>query len=483
MARTAGRDLSPSVIRKVLFFLFISQPLLDILSYWSVPLGIPEGVSIALRAAVFLGFGVFGFLVSERRRLYLLFGAAGVLLLAGHAAACMQAGYQDPLSDLINFIRVIQLPLFAGCLISCLRRDRRCVRSIENGLMMNYWIITLSVMLSLLTRSASATYGESGYGIIGWFGTTNAQSSILSMLVPIVVVLQYRKRIFPLFCLTAATGFAQLFFVGTRLAFLTIAVTFAGLVLTALITKNTAKKYLFALGLLCLACFAFVRQSPMYLHQTHYAEAMESKQSDSARMIREGTTLPQDFTPVAPEDEPKEVDEESLEMIYGFYAKELCDRFGTERVMEQYGRTRDISAITATRQVKINYCRLLLEELPPLSRWFGIELSRMHYNGFNYDVENDFHGIRFLYGYMGLAMMLAFLGYFVWLIVQALARSLRRAFTLEAGAFGMAFLLALVYAYHTAGILRRPNASFYLSVILAVIFYLVRLRRWESEAL
>ena len=67
--------------------------------------------------------------------------------------------------------------------------------------------------------------------------------------------------------------------------------------------------------------------------------------------------------------------------------------------------------------------------------------------------------------------------------MQALARSLRRAFTLEAGAFGMAFLLALVYAYHTAGILRRPNASFYLSVILAVIFYLVRLRRWESEAL
>ena len=73
-------------------------------------------------------------------------------------------------------------------------RPQYSARTVEKGLMLNYWIITLSVVLSLLTRSSSATYGESGYGIIGWFGTTNSQSSILSMLVPIVVVLQYHRR-------------------------------------------------------------------------------------------------------------------------------------------------------------------------------------------------------------------------------------------------------------------------------------------------
>ena len=483
MARTTGRPVSPALIRKILFLLFISQPLLDMLSYWSVPLGIPEAVSIALRAALFVSFGAFGFWISNRKKLYLAFGFAALLLLCGHIIACAQAGYQDPLSDLINFIRVAQLPLFACCLISCLRKDRRCIRAIEKGLMLNYWIITLSVVLSLLTRSSSATYGESGYGIIGWFGTTNSQSSILSMLVPVVVILQYRKRIFPLFCLTAITGFAQLYFVGTRLAFLTIGVTFLGLVITALITKNIARKYLIALGLFCAVCFGCIRLSPMYLHQTHYTDSMASKQSDSARMIREGTTLPQDFTPVAPEDEPEQVDEETLEMVYGFYAKGLCDRFGAERVIQRYHATRDISVITNTRQMKLNYCSMLLDELPPLSRWFGIELSRMTYNGFNYDVENDFHGIRYLYGIVGLVCLLAFLGYFCWLIVQALISRFRTVFTLEAGAVGMAFLLAMVYAYHTAGILRRPNASFYLSVILAWIYYMTRLRERESEAL
>ena len=302
------------------------------------------------------------------------------------------------------------------------------------------------------------------------------------MLVPIVIVLEYLKRIFPLFCLTAIAGFAQLYFVGTRLAFLTIPITCIGLVITAFITKNVSRRYLLALGLICALCLVFVKQSPMYRNQTHYNAAMESKQSDSSRMIREGTTLPQDFTPVAPEDEPEEVDEQTLEMIYNFYAKELCSRFGTERVMARYGYTRDISAITATRQVKINYCEMLLEELPASSRWFGIERSRMICNGFNYDAENDFHGICFLYGYVGLAMLIAFLAYFGWLIIKSLLSDFRHVFTLEAAGVGMAFLLALVYAYHTAGLLRRPNASFYLSAILAYIYYLVKLRRSGNEA-
>ena len=125
---------------------------------------------------------------------------------------------------------------------------------------------------------------------------------------------------------------------------------------------------------------------------------------------------------------------------------------------------------------------MLMEELPHLSRFFGIELSRMTYNDFNYDAENDFHGIYFLYGYAGLGMMLLFLAYFVWQIIRSLIRDFKGTFTLEAGAIGMAFLLAMVYAYHTAGILRRPNASFYLSVILAYVYYLVRLRRRGNEA-
>ena len=36
-------------------------------------------------------------------------------------------------------------------------------------------------------------------------------------------------------------------------------------------------------------------------------------------------------------------------------------------------------------------------------------------------------------------------------------------------------------AYFTAGVLRRPNSSFYLSVVLAVIFYLVCIKKYDDD--
>ena len=113
---------------------------------------------------------------------------------------------------------------------------------------------------------------------------------------------------------------------------------------------------------------------------------------------------------------------------------------------------------------------MLLDEQPVTSRLFGMELGRMAFDGEIYDVENDFHGICFLYGWVGLAMMVAFIGYFLYLIVKCLIKDFRKYFTVEAGAFGIGLCLCLVYAYFTAGVLRRPNASIYMSVLLAAVY-------------
>ena len=93
-----------------------------------------------------------------------------------------------------------------------------------------------------------------------------------------------------------------------------------------------------------------------------------------------------------------------------------------------------------------------------------------------FDVENDFHGIYYLYGMVGLALFAAFLLYFAVLIVRALLQNFKEYMTPEAGAFGISLCLLLLHVYCTAGVLRRPNASFYLSVVLAVIYYLVNMR-------
>ena len=70
-----------------------------------------------------------------------------------------------------------------------------------------------------------------------------------------------------------------------------------------------------------------------------------------------------------------------------------------------------------------------------------------------------FHGICFLYGWEGLAMMVAFIGYFLYLIVKCLIKDFRKYFTVEAGAFGIGLCLCLVNAYFTFAVRWwRPNA-------------------------
>ena len=124
-----------------------------------------------------------------------------------------------------------------------------------------------------------------------------------------------------------------------------------------------------------------------------------------------------------------------------------------------------------------------MEHSPTSARLFGVELDRFTVNGNIYDVENDLHGIYFLYGYAGLAAMLAFLGYFLLLIVRALVRDAKKYFTWDAAAWGIALCMCFAHVYNTAGVLRRPNASIYLSVVLAAVYYLVKIKTYPDEGI
>ena len=453
----------------IITVLIVLQPLLDIISFWTDRLSMGNTLTLALRFLVLAGFGLFGFLLSNRKRVYLAFFAVCLLLLAGHVYACTQRGYRSPFSDLTNFARVAQMPLFALCFITCLKQNRRCYRAIEKGLVANFWIITAALIISWATGTAGMTYEENGYGLVGWFSLGNSQCAIFGILVPAVLMFAYRERSFPLFLLSVIAGFGQLYMLGTRLAFLSIFVCAAGLIIVWLLTKNISKKYVAVLLAACAICAATVKVSPMYLNQHVYEQAMAGKQADAENMINDNKDL-------TPEERLR-----GLRFVYHFYNPRMCMRFGTERLMESYHNTDTVAEITATRHQKIVFCKLLMQEHPSASKFFGMELSRMRFHDYIFDVENDFHGIYFLFGLVGLVLMVLFLGYFIILIIKALITDFWKYFTLEAGAYGIAFSLTLLNAYETSGMLRRPNASFYLSVLLAVIYYLIRLRVYPPK--
>lgn len=466
----------------IIIGIFAAQPLMDMLSFVLDVTGSGNKISLAVRFAMLVFVALLGFCISDRKKLYLIYAAACAALLAGHVAACLQQGYRDPVGDIANFVRVAQMPLFAMCFISFLRRGDRIYKAVETGLWVNFAIITVSVVLSVITGTYKPTYLDSNLGVLGWYSTSNAQSAIMSILTPLLVMLAYRSKNDKLLIATTAAAFAQLYFLGTRLAFMAMAVTLGGLVIVMLLRREFKWKPVIIVGVCFLACCAFVKVSPMYKNQQVYNSAMNSKQGD-ANVMMSWQLDGEDFSHIDWDHISAAKKKHILTIIYTYYStKYLVARYGIDDVLEAYDYTHEITDITGTRHQKIIFCQLLMDEQDStLSRLFGMELSRMSFAGKNYDVENDFHGVYFLYGWTGLAMMIAFIGYFIYLIVKALASNWKKYFTLEAGAFGMAFCIALIYAYNTAGVLRRPNSSFYLSVLLAVIYYLTMLRDYGAQ--
>ena len=465
-----------------IFILFALQPAMDMASFWLDKLGMSTMPTLLLRMLVLAATALAGYSLSHHRRYYwcLAVVCAGFFIL--HAIAGLIAGYVNPFADLTNYIRVIQIPLFTMCFISFLRADKRAFRWVNIAFYISFALITASVALSVITHTNPHTYTDTQTGVLGWFSTTNSQASIVSMMTPILLCMAHRAKQPWILALVTVLACGQLYFLGTRLAYMAIfAATLGTIFVTAVCGKANKVKYVILVAV-ALVCLAFVKQSPMYEHQMSYGATMQDKQTVL------NTMSAQRGVSVTAEEAEEEIEEEDGDLklmrqfnqIYVYYRSDLVQRFGLEKVIRECNFTTNILEFTGARKSKIMFCSMLMDELPFTSQLFGIERDRMTYKSENYDVENDFHGIYFLYGVVGFVLFLAFLAYFLGLIVWALIKDIRKYFTVEAGAYGISLLLALINAYNTAGILRRPNASFYLSVILAVVYYLVRIKKYSK---
>ncbi|MBR5279758.1 MAG: O-antigen ligase family protein [Clostridia bacterium] len=457
------------------------QPLLDVISFWVLRLEMPGVITLFLRIAVLGIASLWGFTIANRKWIYLtLVGVVG-LMYAGHVLSCMQVGFADPVSDLANYIRVIQMPIFVLVFSTCLKQNKKTLAWILKGALGALGIIALVEFLSVLTATDPHVYGDKG--ILGWFSNTNSQSAILSMVIPFALLWTLRMRaekkfIRPLFFAGVAfLGNLLLFLFGTRLAYLAIFGIAIGFFVVVMLVQRKFWRYGVAILGISLVFAALYPVSVMYTHQQEYQKVQSERQESVDQQIKDelGTSLED-----AEEVDPEKI-KQALSSIYMTYAKDFVEIFGLEETMRMYNYTADTFRFSDMRGKKIMFANKLMENSPTSARLFGVEYTRFTRNGIIYDVENDLHGIYFLYGFAGLGLYILFVLYFFGLIVWALWKNAKKYFTLEAGASGIALILCLLHVFFTAGVLRRPNASVYLSLILALIYFFVRDRKDAEE--
>ncbi|MBP3633481.1 MAG: O-antigen ligase family protein [Oscillospiraceae bacterium] len=467
---------------KFILILCVLQPVLDVASFWLDALQLSNAPTTALRFAMLAVVVLLGFVLSERKGYYVILAAVLGLLTAGHILACAQWGYGAPLTDLANTLRIYQLPMMTLAFITMVRREPACIESAKKGFFICLLLCAGVEILSVLTDTNPYTYrDQKSVGICGWFYFANSQSAILTMLVPVALcwVLE-KKKSMKVFALTCAVGFGVLYFFATRLAYVAMIGVGVGLPVCLLIMKKTQKldvKKPIAILLVCTAvCLGAYSLSPMEKNNMLVERNKLLKQQDIDAMVAadEAEALEAGL-------EGERLELARIESAYEEYLEGPTGHFGLERTAQLYDNSTDAGDIADVRRERLNFCKLLLEDQPGLSFWFGMEREDMSHNGITYDVENDFHGVFYLAGAVGLTLMILFLGWFLVRIALALLRDFTHVFTLQAVGCGMALLCCLVHAYLTAGVLRRPNVTFYLAVLLAMAYGMTQKTRLQDE--
>ena len=453
------------IARVWIWILMLSQPVLDALSFWAAERNMSSTLTLGVRMLILAVTVIIAFLLSDRKRDYFLLAGILAAFWAAHVLACMRVGYVSPVTDTTNYIRVAQLPVYTLSLITLLRTAGSVPSLIEKTLASDLWIIAAVSLLAVVTGTNNPTYPKWGIGISGWFALPNSQSAIYGVLTLITVLAAIREKRPLTAAVRCAVGFSLLFFLGTRLAFAEIFAIALITVVAMLITKSVDKRILCAVVVLALVCGAMYHLSPMYQNRVAFSESAELQQQDADETVQQTPPPPveYDWLPDA---------KESIDMLYREYQPLMINRFGLEKVKAAFGNTDDVSRLGDLRLCKILFCRMAMDELPATSRLFGFELSTTLYEDGIFDVENDFHGMYFLYGIVGLVLMVAYLAVFA---VRALLRMLRdpkQYLTLPVCAYSTACAILVINAYFSASVLRRPNASVYLSVALAVLWIL-----------
>lgn len=474
-------DIAPAF----LFALLCAQPLLDIISYWANEWEF-TALTTLTRFAMFAMVMIYGYIISDKKWTYI---AAGGVLLAYwivHMIACLRSpgGYVSPVSDANNFLRTIHLPLFTFAFITIFKKSDTVPVYVQKAFCVNMVIMMHALVISYMTGTEIHTYADAG--LMSWASVHNSQSAILAFIIPLMLLYAYNKKNKWMYYITAAGCLINLFFVGTKVDYFSIFIISLSMMALLIIAGEKNLFYysvLFLVALLCALCY---NQSIAFDIKINHSTSMEIKQDYLEQAIDQDPyeeSLPDHISwEIFNDLNPKEQYE--IRKTYQLYLGPVIQRFGFERVFEQYDYSLVVKELTATRPMKVNFAEMAFEDSDTMTKLFGYEYCTLLEDytfedsqgkeitkQYIFDLENDFPSVFYYSGYVGFAVYLLFLAYFVGLILVAVITRFKRCVNLENGLLAVTFGLMLGTSQYSGNVLRRPNASIYMSVILAYIFY------------
>ena len=482
------------IISGFLFCLLIIQPLLDIVSYFAVLYNF-TGITTVVRMLIFAVIVLWAFIISRNKKIYFIIaGIIGIYWIL-HVVVNINGGYISIVQDTAMFIRTIQVPILALAFITFLKESENACEQIGKAFWINYLLISFSIILSYIIGMPVYTYEYSQIGIKGWFYTGNSQSCILAIMGLAALCYVYKKKNECLFAFSVLVIFVNLYYFGTRVTYLSIFVIAFSFILLLVWNKEKRVVSYTTILLGVVVCLMTYHNAPCYINQSKASDSFNENNELIQEMV-DGTVETPNTEIQIPNTEVEtpnteiqipntEVETPNTEELYNMQMAEylsvynascpiLVERFGIEKVAEKFNYSLDAYDVMDNRQIKVNYCSLIMDEKDIWTHLFGFEYMEMiAANGEIFDPENDFPALFYLYGYVGIGMYIIFIAYFAFVALKDMLLNIR-CIELEKGALAISLVLMLGCAELSGNVLRRPNVSIYLSVMLAYLYIMCK---------
>ena len=468
-----------------LMLLIVLQPLLDILAFWTKS---PDGTLAGyIRLAIMVLLPLYLLFTLREKKRFVLSMAAIALVCLLHILNCMRLGYVSMTFDISYAAKTAQMPILAVCFMHCIRNEQTRNQAYW-GLFFAAAITAASIGLSWLTGTANVTYGA-GLGISGWVIDDNrcANSVIVVTLAAFSVFCAVKSDKLLINILVPALALLVLLSNGTKACYLAIYVIFTGFALFLIaekFLKGTELKKPVVITLLALSLLAVVLTPITPMYKVRYAQTSfaQQNQGEVETKLQE---LGYDIDTLT--DEEKLNNPEVLRVYEDYYRKmiwcimpNLFDRFPIEEIITAYDFTTDARTLIDVRQIKSTYASLLWKHSDTPTHLFGIDVSDIWLTG-KCDLENDWPAIYYYYGIVGFGAYAAFLLYFAFLILRRLIRNFKTAFTTDNFILLITFALLVGLAQFSGSVLRRPNVSIYMSLVLGLIYYQTMVKPVNEE--
>ena len=470
-----------------IILLVVAQPLLDVLAFWTA--------SESGTAAGYIRLGVMvviclWLLVRERKNRRFLIGIFIIALVFGlHVVNGFRVGYRDFTGDLNYAVKVAYMPVMMVC-FCCLIKDDAKKKLIIKGLMINAFIEASLIVISYVTGTYTTTYGP-GLGISGWVIENNrcCHSDILSALCIFMGLLAVTSER-PVLNIGLPIAITAIFLTnGTQACYLSLFAVMVGypvfLLVRSKIKKEalTKSQRLVSITMACMFAFSIIiypctpRCKMEEIERSFYNDTQEKFEQ---KMYALGYDL-YEMTPQEKMDNP-EVHQCLVDYYKPFMysgVPSMMEKFDIDRIIWKYNTTHDATVLGDNREMKQVYASLLFEDCDVLTRFTGFEFATIGQD-LTADLENDWYAIFFYYGYIGFAAYVFMVLYMLYRIFRLLRSDFRASLTDANFALLLCFCIQLGLGYFSGATMRRPNASIYLALVTALIYFSTSNRKGET---